>query len=72
MYDTENRRFLSVVPILGGTKYDLSEYTTKVMNFSAYLYVRDNPLRYVDPDSDFLQPLRVRLVRWSAQLLVVW
>lgn len=49
MYDAENRRFMSVDPILDGTKYDLTEYVYEVVNFTAYLYVWDNPLRWVDP-----------------------
>ena len=57
MYDAENRRFVSIDPILDGTKYDLSDYTTKAITFSAYLYVQDNPLRWVDPLG--LEPLRV-------------
>lgn len=49
MYDAENRRFVSIDPILDGTKYDLKDYTTEAINFSAYVYVKDNPLRWIDP-----------------------
>ena len=49
MYDAENRRFVSIDPILDGTKYDLKEYTTEAINFTAYVYVKDNPLRWIDP-----------------------
>jgi len=48
MYDAENRRFVSMDPILDGTRYDLKEYTTDAVNFTAYIYVQDNPLRWVD------------------------
>ena len=41
--------YISVDPILDGTEYDLTEYVYEVVNFTAYLYVRDNPLRWVDP-----------------------
>lgn len=44
MYDAENRRFVSIDPILDGTKYDLKDYATEAINFTAYVYVRDNPL----------------------------
>ena len=54
MYDAENRRFVSVDPILDGTRYDLSEYTTEAINFSAYVYVQDNPIRWIDPLGLFL------------------
>ena len=54
MYDAENRRFVSIDPILDETKYDLSEYTTEAINFSAYIYVQNNPLIYVDPLGKFL------------------
>jgi len=49
MYDAENRRFVSMDPILDGTRYDLKDYTTEAVNFTAYVYVKDNPLRWVDP-----------------------
>lgn len=49
MYDAENRRFVSIDPILDGTKYDLKDYATEAINFTAYVYVRDNPLRWIDP-----------------------
>lgn len=57
MYDAADRRFVSIDPILDGTKYDLSEYTTEAINFTAYVYVQDNPLRWVDPLG--LIPLRM-------------
>ena len=32
---------MSVDPILDGTEYDLTEYVYEVVNFTAYLYIRD-------------------------------
>ena len=48
MYDNEDRRFLAVDPILDGAKYNLKSYITNPMMLVQYLYVLDNPLKYVD------------------------
>lgn len=49
MYDAENRRFVALDPIMDGSVYDISERVTDPMMFAQYLYVKDNPLRWVDP-----------------------
>lgn len=49
MYDAENRRFTSLDPIMDGSVYDISEQVTDPMMFTQYLYVKENPLRWVDP-----------------------
>ena len=49
MYDAENRRFVALDPIMDGSVYDISERVTDPMMFVKYLYVKDNPLVYIDP-----------------------
>ena len=49
MYDAENRRFVALDPIMDGSVYDISERVTDPMMFVKYLYVKDNPLRWIDP-----------------------
>lgn len=49
MYDAENRRFVALDPIMDGSVYDISERVTDPMMFAQYLYVKDNPLRWIDP-----------------------
>lgn len=73
MYDAENRRFTSIDPILDGSRYDLSQYTTAPVMFVQYLYVRNMPLIAVDPLGKYLiakfdteNGTRYRLVAESA------
>ena len=40
---------MAVDPILDGSAYDLSGYTIDPQRFVQYLYVKDNPLIYIDP-----------------------
>ena len=51
-YDAEHRRFISLDPILIATEYDIREYVKKPTQLVQYLYVRNNPLIYVDPTGE--------------------
>ena len=49
IYDPTYKRFLAVDPILDPSKYDVSNYSKEPMMFNQYIYVMDNPIKYVDP-----------------------
>ena len=48
-YDTDNRRFTAVDPILDPAQYDLKAYANDPMQLVQYLYVKDNAVNYIDP-----------------------
>ncbi|MEA5095216.1 MAG: RHS repeat-associated core domain-containing protein [Sedimentibacter saalensis] len=49
-YDAEDRRFTAIDPILDGSVYDITDYATNPVQFVQYLYVKNNPVIYIDPD----------------------
>ncbi|MEL7607690.1 MAG: RHS repeat-associated core domain-containing protein [Sedimentibacter saalensis] len=49
-YDDEDRRFTAIDPILDGSVYDITDYATDPVQFVQYLYVKNNPVIYIDPD----------------------
>ena len=48
-YDAENRKFISLDPIMDSSRYDVSQYATTPAFFVQYLYVKNSPLVYIDP-----------------------
>lgn len=48
-YDAHDRRFTAVDPILDPSQYDLREYVQNPVQLVQYLYVRNNPIIYLDP-----------------------
>ncbi|TWH78104.1 RHS repeat-associated core domain-containing protein [Sedimentibacter saalensis] len=49
-YDAQNRRFASIDPILDGSVYDITDYAKDPVQLVQYLYVKNNPVIYIDPD----------------------
>ncbi|MEL7648765.1 MAG: RHS repeat-associated core domain-containing protein [Sedimentibacter sp.] len=49
-YDAGDRRFTAIDPILDGSKYDITDYAKDPVQFVQYLYVKNNPVIYIDPD----------------------
>ena len=47
-YDAENRRFVSVDPILDPSQYNVTFYTKSPTLLVKYAYVSDNPIIYID------------------------
>ncbi|MEA5095220.1 MAG: RHS repeat-associated core domain-containing protein [Sedimentibacter saalensis] len=52
-YDAQNRRFDSIDPILDGSKYDITDYAKNPVQLVQYLYVRNNPVVYIDPHGEY-------------------
>jgi RHS repeat-associated protein len=48
LYDAENRRFAAIDPILDGSIYALTFYAKNPVQFVQYLYVKNNPIIYID------------------------
>ncbi|WP_019229752.1 DUF6883 domain-containing protein [Sedimentibacter sp. B4] len=49
-YDAQNRRFDSTDQILDGSVYDITDYAKDPVQLIQYLYVKNNPVIYIDPD----------------------
>jgi RHS repeat-associated protein len=50
LYDAQNRRFASIDPILDGSVYNITDYAKDPVQLIQYLYVKNNPVIYIDPD----------------------
>jgi RHS repeat-associated protein len=52
-YDAGDRRFATIDPILDGSKYDITDYVKNPVQLVQYLYVKNNPVVYIDPHGEY-------------------
>ena len=58
LYDAEMRRFTAMDPILDASGFDIKDYAKDPMQLVQYLYVKNNPLVYIDPTGLFFNDVR--------------